>query len=259
ETEAVCGGDLALLLLSENLSADEAEPIAPRLDDPVVAGESYTAIGFGATPDPDQQGARRSRSGLQVTCTPESCEGVAAVEETEFRGGDGVCFGDSGGPAIDTEGLVTGIASRSVDCTGSVYSALARWRDFVRDVAEQAAGAGDYPEPEWLVEAPPKPKPSPEEVAEEQPEAGATPVPSTTPSEPPVTDESDDDDDVDDESERPVVASADGGGSGCSLPRASNSMGSRPSWQPLVLLLGLALGCRPRRRRARRQRAEART
>jgi hypothetical protein len=260
ETEAVCGGDLALLLLAENLSEDEAEPIAPRLDDPVESGERYTAIGFGATPDPDLQGVRRSRSGLQVTCTPESCEGVAAVEDTEFRGGDGVCFGDSGGPAIDADGLVTGIASRSIDCTGSVYSALSRWRDFVRDVAEQAAGAGDYPEPEWLVEAPPKPKPSPEEAAEEEPEAGTTPVASSTPSQTPAADESDSDgsDDDDGDSERPVVSSVGGGGSGCSLARASTSMGAQPSWQPLVLLLGLALGCHTRSRHTRSRHTRSR-
>lgn len=251
ETEDVCGGDLALLLLAEDLPEDEAEPIAPRLDDPVEQGESYTAIGFGATPDPDLQGVRRSRSGLQVTCTPESCEGVAAVEETEFRGGDGVCFGDSGGPAIDTEGLVTGIASRSVDCTGSVYSALARWRDFVRDVAEQAARAGDYPEPAWLVEAPPQPKPSAQEPEEEAPEAAATApsgAASTPPRATPLVNESDDESDDDGDSDRdsPVASSA-GGGSGCSLPRASSAR----SWQAFLPLLGLAFGCRARRRSAK--------
>lgn len=246
ETQQVCGGDLALLLLAEPLTAEDAEPIAPRLDAPVEHGELYTAVGFGATPDPEQQGTRRSREGLQVTCTPDDCAGVAAVEETEFRGGDGVCSGDSGGPAIDTAGRVTGIASRSVDCTGSVYSALSRWRGFIREVAALAARAGDYPEPEWLVEALPEPEP---ELAE--PEQAAPVVPEAT--EQPLADDGRATSDI----ERtpmavPAASSEAGASSGCSLQGAP----AAASWQALTLLLGLAAGYRARRSRISRRSAQ---
>lgn len=244
ETTRVCGGDLALLLLAEPLSADDAEPIAPRLDEPVAHGEPYTAVGFGATPDPDQQGTRRSREGLLVTCTPEDCAGVAAVEDTEFRGGDGVCSGDSGGPAIDADGRVTGIASRSVDCTGSVYSALSRWRDFIREVGALAAREGDYPEPDWLQEAPPRPELDAEEPEQVAPsETGAAELP---PGEDAAEDgATDGGSPLGAPLASTAASSGTTSGSGCSLraaPRAS-------SWQPLALLLGLAVGLGARRAR----------
>lgn len=248
ETTRVCGGDLALLLLAEPLAEAEAEPLAPRLDAPVEHGESYTAVGFGATPDPEEQGTRRSRGGLQVSCTPEDCAGVTTVEDTEFRGGDGVCSGDSGGPAIDAEGRVTGIASRSVDCTGSVYSALSRWRDFIREVAALAAREGDYPEPDWLVEAPPEPEPEGTGEPEPTEETDDVPAPSGA-AEPPSGEQA--------ATGAPVAdlgppgappSNATAGGSGCSLGGAR-----RAAWQPLALLLGLALGLSVRRSRVSRR------
>src|SRR6185295_14884095 len=176
DTDDVCGGDLALLLLSEGLAADEAAPLAPRLDDPVKRGDTYTALGFGDTPEASGQGTRRSRTGLPVSCTPDNCDAPGAFEATEFQGGDGVCSGDSGGPALDAEGRVVGIASRSENCTASVYSAVSAWRDFIRDVAGRAARDGGYPAPAWLVPAPPEPAPpEPEPPVSNLPVAAAPP------------------------------------------------------------------------------------
>jgi hypothetical protein len=152
------------------------------------------------------------------------------VEASEFLGGDGVCSGDSGGPALDAAGRVVGIASRSEDCTHSVYSAVSSWSEFIREVAAGATRAGSYDDPEWLV-APPPPPPAAEPSAVDAPDAGAVPEPVAPPAA-----EGDDggDDGAGDVAVRPAPSSA-GGGSGCSVssvtPRAS--LGS---------LLGFCLG-----------------
>jgi len=231
DTNDVCGGDLALLLLSTKLDADVAAPLTPRLDEPVERGDSYTAVGFGDTLEEGGQGTRRSRTGLEVNCAPEDCE-LGAIEPTEFQGGEGVCSGDSGGPALDAEGRVVGIASRSEDCTRSVYSAVFGWRAFIREVAARAARAGGYPAPEWLVEAPPEPEPpEPEPVAIAPAAASAPPEPTPTPA------EQDPSGDASDAARRPPAASEASGGSGCTV--AGSSIARRP---PALALLSFCLG-----------------
>lgn len=247
ETDDVCGGDLALLILSADFDAAEATPLAPRLDVAVTRGAPYTAIGFGGTPEASGEGTRRSRTGLAVNCTPDDCDSMGAFEATEFQGGDGVCSGDSGGPAFDAEGRVVGIASRSEACKNSVYSAVASWRDFIRQVATQAARAGDYPAPDWLIA-----EPQPEPIEPETPVASATPEESAAPEPEPPAPETEAASEANDVARRPLVSNDAGGGSGCSTAGAS-LQSQRP---PLLLLLGLCLGTLalrhgPRRRRLR--------
>jgi hypothetical protein len=250
-TDVVCGGDIAALILDGQLDAEVAAPIAPRLDEPVTTGEAYVAVGFGATPAAGEQGVRRSRDGLEAACGGEDCRGLGNLEANEFAGGDGVCSGDSGGPAIAADGRVIGIASRSSDCTDSVYSALSSWRDFIRPIAQQALLLGDYPAPAWLA-----PLIVPDAGAGTEPAAsdgGLAGVPSSDDLVPPVKIEN-----VDPPPRQPVVG--DGGGSGCTLgaPRAAPSgLRWRPCAScliPLALLAPLLL----RRRRALQTRAGAR-
>jgi hypothetical protein len=168
QTDEVCGADLALLLLDDPLDPSEAQPIEPRLDETIATGESYSAVGFGATPDPSQQGSRRSRSGLTVTCSDEQCANPDALAPSEFSGDEGVCSGDSGGPALAADGRIFGVASRATDCETSVYSAVWSFRELIRGVAEEALEAGDYDAPAWL-EA--QPLVRVEESAEPEPSA----------------------------------------------------------------------------------------
>jgi hypothetical protein len=239
DTSRVCGGDLALLILDRELDADEALPFAPRLDAPVERGEAYTAVGFGDTPSASEQGTRRSRSGLQVQCAGDGCDPGAGVEATEFLGGDGVCSGDSGGPALDAAGRVLGIASRSEDCTRSVYSSVSSFRGFIREVAARAGRAGSYADPEWLVAPPPEPS-NAEPSSMPAPDAGAAAEPAAAEAEngDPATEQ-----DEGDVALRPVPS--DVGGSGCSI------RGGGPP-RPLASLLGLGLGVLALQRARRR-------
>jgi Trypsin-like peptidase domain len=154
DTDVVCGGDVALLILDGSIAADSAEPLAPRLDEPVTTGEAYTAVGFGDTLDGGALGTRRAREGLEARCGGDDCRSRANLASNEFQGGDGVCSGDSGGPALNADGRVIGIASRSTDCANSVYSAVSNWRDWIRGVAQEALLLGAYPAPAWLVASP---------------------------------------------------------------------------------------------------------
>jgi hypothetical protein len=146
----VCGGDVALLILDGAFADTSAVPIAPRLDLPVRGGEFYTAVGYGLNLD-EGVGTRRAREGLEVTCGPLDCPGSDSFTTTEFVGDEGVCEGDSGGPALDLDGEVVGVVSRGTeDCELAVYSAVSSWRDWIREVGEEAFREGDYERPDWL-------------------------------------------------------------------------------------------------------------
>ena len=73
------------------------------------------------------------------------------LTKREFVGEQGVCDGDSGGPALDARGRVVGVASRATeDCGLAVYSAVAPWRDWIVGVADRALELGTYDAPAWL-------------------------------------------------------------------------------------------------------------
>ena len=151
----VCGFDIALVILKENVSAEVARPMVPRIDEPVFADEPYTAVGFGTTGrDGEPAGMRRIRTGLHIVCNGLDCADSASTTETEFAGDDGTCQGDSGGPAIDAAGRVLGALSRGsrFGCSGSIYSSVWGWSDWIRDVAMDAAEVGGYAPARWVVE-----------------------------------------------------------------------------------------------------------
>lgn len=146
----LCGSDVALLILDGQFRAGAVSPLAPRLDQPVRRGESFSAIGFGDGLDAGPVGVRRTLDGLRVLCGPNDCADPQLVSDREFVGQQGVCDGDSGGPALDAEGRVVGVASRAAQgCELAVYSAVAPWRDWILSVADRAAQLGTYDVPEW--------------------------------------------------------------------------------------------------------------
>jgi len=150
---ALCGADIALLILDGQFS-DRIAPHAPRLDSPAARGEFFTAVGFGSALEEGSAGTRRGIDGLEVVCGPEDCRAPALLTTTEFVGEQAVCDGDSGGPALDGDEQIVGVASRTgQDCGFAVYSAVSPWRDWIIEVATRAGDLGDYDAPAWLASA----------------------------------------------------------------------------------------------------------
>jgi len=151
----VCGYDLALLILSgSGVAASEAKPIEPVLDHPPTTKESFAAVGYGLQDPNDTQGStagtRMRFDDSSVYCIGSKCPLEAAVEADEWVGNSPVCSGDSGGPALDSEGHVFGVTSRGDDqCTYALYSNVADWADFVRGTAVDAASSGNYAPAGW--------------------------------------------------------------------------------------------------------------
>lgn len=150
---ALCGSDIALMIMDGQFRTTSIEPMAPRLNEPARRGEPFTAVGFGDALSDGEAGVRRALTGLEVVCGPEDCNSPNFLTRREFVGEQGVCDGDSGGPALDAAGRVVGVASRAtVDCGLAVYTAITPWRDWILEVGERAFDQGRYDEPEWLAE-----------------------------------------------------------------------------------------------------------
>lgn len=153
----VCGYDVALITLSSDITS--VKPYVPRIDKPVSLGEVYTAVGYGITsPTGQDSGTRRDRTGLHVSwyrgqsydpvCGTKPGCGQGLVS-SEWQGETGICSGDSGGPALDANGMVIGVTSRGYQCDYPIYSAVSTWKDFIIQGALDAAKAGGYPAPTW--------------------------------------------------------------------------------------------------------------
>jgi MYXO-CTERM domain-containing protein len=144
-----CGFDIALVLLSENVPATLATPAVPRIDREVQPGEVYTAVGYGVDETGQSTGARMERGGLSIACEPGTCG--SGVESTEFVGETGICSGDSGGPAIDSDGKIVGVVSRGgPNCGTPIYGTVTAWRDFLVSTAQEAAVLGGYEPSFWV-------------------------------------------------------------------------------------------------------------
>lgn len=167
----LCGADVALILLAENVPASVAEPIVPRIDSFPLAGEPYSAVGYGLT-DPNDQGSGGTRyrfDGATVTCSgdpspdnpyPCSSATISQIQASEWEGTAPTCPGDSGGPALDAKGRVTGVLSRGPQgCLSSVYGNVSSWKDMILDTAQQAVAQGGYDPPTWVTTGSTEPPP----------------------------------------------------------------------------------------------------
>ncbi len=152
---AVCGRDVAMVILSHPVPEDAAAPLIPRLDRAAEEGEPYAAVGFGNTDgDAEDAGLRRRRDGLLVECVGYRCGTSEQVAGSEWRGDAGACNGDSGGPALDEDGRVLGITSRGpFGCNDPIYGGLTAHRGWIAEHAARAAETAGYSAPAWVEEA----------------------------------------------------------------------------------------------------------
>jgi hypothetical protein len=144
---SVCGRDLALIVLKDSVSIP---PMSPRLDGHIEPEENYSTMGYGGTSDDgDDGGLRRRRDGLSIQCVGQGCDSDRLVGD-EWRGDHGICRGDSGGPAVDAQGLIIGVTSRGpLGCDNPIYSGLGLLGPWITDVGAHAAKVGAYSAPSW--------------------------------------------------------------------------------------------------------------
>jgi MYXO-CTERM domain-containing protein len=169
----VCGNDLALLILSANVPANEATPVTPAVQYPITDHTKYstteTAIGFGLTSPANQNsaGTRHIRQNIQIQCIPGDaqldCGSLVGtdLDTKEFLAGDGTCEGDSGSSAYEQQsfnanqpvslGVLSrgGVSTDGQTCISAVYTRLDSWKDLLVQTAHQAATQGGYPLPVW--------------------------------------------------------------------------------------------------------------
>jgi hypothetical protein len=155
-TNAACADDIALLILEASVPAATLGPIVPRLAAPPTAGATYSAIGYGAhsAGADSTDGLRRRREGSQV-----ACGGDCDAPFLWYGAPSSVCPGDSGGPALDAQGAVIGVASRgSCGAAGGIdmYTRTDAHAALIVAAALEAATLGGYPAPAWAVVPPAK-------------------------------------------------------------------------------------------------------
>jgi MYXO-CTERM domain-containing protein len=145
-----CGYDVALVILAKNVPESVTTPYVPRIDLKPEPGELYQAVGYGTTGS-GYGGARMHRSDLKVKCSPGGFCGYG-IKATEWLGDTGICQGDSGGPALDMNDKVIGVVSRgSEPCDTPVYGSVTAFKDWITEVALEAADKGGYEPPFWVL------------------------------------------------------------------------------------------------------------
>ena len=160
----VCGNDVALLVLEEPILPSEAEVLIPRVDDPLLPGETYSAVGYGATDQAGNgSGTRRRRDNLKTDWIGDAPNLPYylqySVKAAEWVGDTGVCQGDSGGPAVDQFERVIGVASRGgAGCSTPIYGYVHAWGDWIKEETRKATVQAGVPTPKWTEGYPTEPK-----------------------------------------------------------------------------------------------------
>jgi hypothetical protein len=151
-TDAFCGRDVALIILTDSIDASEAVPSTPRVDVQLEPNEEYYAIGYGQRGgnQNDPSGTRYRRDGLFTQCVGAGCGFNSSVAETEWLGETGICSGDSGGGAFDLQDRVHGIVSRGAQgCEYPIYGGVFGWADWIKEVTIHASELAGAAPPPW--------------------------------------------------------------------------------------------------------------
>jgi hypothetical protein len=131
-----------------------------RLESSVKVNEKITAVGWGVTETTAQTSVRKQRTGVPIVDVgPSAKDPDIVLPPNEFRIGEAICRGDSGGPGLSGAGAVVGVVSRggnglapspsdpSASCIGSknVYTKVSAFGSLIAK-AFAAAGAAPWPE-----------------------------------------------------------------------------------------------------------------
>jgi hypothetical protein len=153
DSDQICGFDIALVIMEGGGFPGSVRPITPRLEIAPEPTEAFSVVGYGLTDpdDPNSDGTRQRVDGSRVLCAGEGCDDGDTIRDSEWASLDApVCSGDSGGPALDSEARVFGVASRGdLDCEVAVYGDVSSWSTFIADIAIEAASLGRYRAPDW--------------------------------------------------------------------------------------------------------------
>ena len=145
----ICGNDLALIELEAPLAG--AVPIVPRLDTAPVVGAPITLSSYGTT----GPSTAPSKTRLQRTVKVMDLEHAEGAEPFKFLPAKelattGACPGDSGGPALASDGRAIGVSSRGEGtCTVSIYARLDVAASWLRAQAVAASNRAGTPVPAW--------------------------------------------------------------------------------------------------------------
>ncbi len=151
-TKTLCGNDLAVIQLADPVA--NAATLELRLDPPPALDEVLTVVGYGFT-DPtntNSQGIRTRFDGARVDHVgAEELAGLPYMVEGEFSVDTGPCAGDSGAPAIDSEGKVVGVMSRGNQstCNHMVYERLDPHAEWLKKLARASAERLSIAPPSW--------------------------------------------------------------------------------------------------------------
>lgn len=163
----VCGNDMALLILKNNVATSEAPNVTPVVQYAMTDHPRYsttvTAIGYGNTNTQSGAGTRRIRQNINLQCIPGdkliNCGMQTQIDQKEFASGDGTCPGDSGSSAYEQKlfnvgnwtsfGVLSRGGQNGTDCVGGIYTRTDSWKSLIVQTAQQAAQMGGYPAPSW--------------------------------------------------------------------------------------------------------------
>ena len=146
----LCDRDIALIILEDPIRPEKALPLIPRVDSIITIYERFSAVGFGSSDETGNGGGlRRRQDDIEIQCIGHDC-GTSAITGAEWAGDANLCGGDSGGPAIDKQGRVIGVATRgSHGCVGGVYTGIAPWGQWIKQSVYNAAVDAGLTPPPW--------------------------------------------------------------------------------------------------------------
>ncbi|MEI9936984.1 MAG: trypsin-like serine protease [Pseudomonadota bacterium] len=145
QTPSICRNDIAAIVLDREITGAPLMPI--RIDRGNERGEVLRAVGFGETEEATR-GVRFAKDGLSISLVGASqfrTDGDRVPPRTFLTLGPALCIGDSGGPALTTDGAVTGVYSQLVEACDSpnarqFFTQVAPFRDEIITPAFELAG-----------------------------------------------------------------------------------------------------------------------